>query len=105
MSVVQRFHCNLLRADADLSQEHEGKSIYLYRQQAGIIGISQCILTAGSLTSFLREGYYIRLLIVSLHTKSLFDLLDTILITIQLPVESLMQLHAITVSHCGHSST
>ena len=66
------------------------KSICLYRQHAGIIGISH------SLTSFLREeGSYIRLLIVSLHTKSLFDLLDTILITIQLPVESLMQLHAI----------
>ena len=66
------------------------KSICLYRQHAGIIGISH------SLTSFLREeGPYIRLLIVSLHTKSLFDLLDTILITIQLPVESLMQLHAI----------
>ena len=66
------------------------KSICLYRQHAGITGISH------SLTSFLREeGSYIRLLIVSLHTKSLFDLLDTILITIQLPVESLMQLHAI----------
>ena len=66
------------------------KSICLCRQHAGIIGISH------SLTSFLREeGSYIRLLIVSLHTKSLFDLLDTILITIQLPVESLMQLHAI----------
>ena len=38
----------LLRADADLSQEHEEKTIYLYRQHAGIIGISQCILTAGS---------------------------------------------------------
>ena len=39
---------NHLRADADLSQEHEEKAIYLYRQHAGIIGISQCILTAGS---------------------------------------------------------
>ena len=73
-----------------ISNKNMKKKLFIYTGST----LSQC--TAGSLTSFIREeGSYIRLLTVSLHTKSKRDLLDTIFIEIQLPVESLMQLHAI----------
>ena len=70
-----------------ISNKNMKKKVFIYTGST----LSQC--TAGSLTSFVRS--YIRLLTVSLHTKSKRDLLDTIFIKIQLPVESLMQLHAI----------